>query len=304
MKKFKINLSRKIIAVSAFVVLAAVLCILVFRFTSGSISFADDNENTSFSALWESRQYTRLIEAGNNELKKNPMNKHALVFTGFANFYHGISILIPEERTEYMEEAVKLLRKALLTDGEVNSSVKYILGKAYYHKGRHYSNLSVKYLTEALDENYPARDIHEYLGLAYSAMGNRAGTIENFEKAAELNPGSPLLLLSLANAYIENSENEKAALVLGNMGGTGDNEVINEKRYLLEGRVCISMGNLKEAEASLKKALEINPDMVDAYFYLGLVYEAEGDKWKARKQWEKGYRTDPDYAPIKDKLFR
>lgn len=304
MKKIKINLSRKIIAVSALVIFTAVLCIFVFRLTSGSISFADDSENTSFSVLWESKQYTRLIDAGNNELKKNPMNKHALVFTGFANFYHGISILIPEERAEYMEEAVKLLRKALLTDGEVNSSVKYILGKAYYHKGRHYSNLSVKYLTEALDENYPARDIHEYLGLAYSDMGDNAGTIENFEKAAELNPGSPLLLLSLANAYIENSETEKAAQVLSSMGSTGDNEVINEKRYLLEGRVSMSLGNLTDAEESLKKALEINPDMVDAHYYLGLVYEAEGAKWKARKQWEKGYRADPDYAPVKNKLFR
>lgn len=304
MKNFKFKISVKVI-IAAVVLLAAVSGgIFAVRHAKGTNPFSDDNSNVSFSELWEARQYKELIEYGNNELRRNPMNKNALIFTGFANFYQGISILIPEERAAYMEESIKLLRKALLSEGEVNASVKYILGKAYYHKGIHYSNLSVKYLSEALNEKQDARDIYEYLGLSYARMGDREKSIENFEKAVALNPSSPLLILSLANAYLENRETEAAARVLNSMGDIEDNEDITEKKYLLAGRVNHELGNSEQAEACLKKAIEINSSLVDAHYYLGLVYEARGEKRKAERQWRTGYRINPDYLPIKNRLYR
>ena len=119
------------------IVLAVIIGLLVFFWglqnRTVHLPFAD--EGVSYSDMWEKKQYAEIISYGSAALEKNPMDRNTLIFTGYANFYQGISILDMEERTACMEKAVVLLRKALLTDGKENTDVMYVLGKAYYHLG-------------------------------------------------------------------------------------------------------------------------------------------------------------------------
>ena len=286
-----------------FIVLAVVIGLLIFfiglQNRTVHLPFAD--EGVSYSEMWEKKQYAQIIEYGNTVLEKNPMDRNTLIFTGYAYFYQGISILDMEERGACMEKAVVLLRKALLTEGRENTDVMYVLGKAYYHQGFYYCDLAVKYLNESLRRGCTSKDIYEYLGLAYSKLDMSDHAIENFEKSMEVNP-SDVLILTLAQEYIKAGNFDKAGYYLDKAGS--DNAVLKEKKLLLQGQRRLGLKEYDKAIEYFDKVLELNPGSADAYYYIGEVYEAKGELQKAKAQWRKAYNLNPDHHKSKLKLFK
>ncbi len=49
----------------------------------------------------------------------------------------------------------------------------------------------------------------------------------------------------------------------------------------------------EKAEQEFKRALEINPDYSDAYYYLGVLYKIQGDTEKATESYEKALEIEP-----------
>ena len=286
-----------------FIALAVVIGLLIFfiglQNRTVHLPFAD--EGVSYSEMWEKKQYAQIIEYGNTVLEKNPMDRNTLIFTGYAYFYQGISILDMEERGACMEKAVVLLRKALLTEGRENTDVMYVLGKAYYHQGFYYCDLAVKYLNEALKRGCTSKDIYEYLGLAYSKLDMSDHAIENFEKSIEVN-SSDVLILTLAQEYIKAGNFDKAGYYLDKAGS--DNAVLKEKKLLLQGQRRLGLKEYDKAIEFFDKVLELNPGSADAYYYIGEVYEAKGELQKAKTQWRKAYNLNPDHHKSKLKLFK
>lgn len=262
------------------------------------LPFAD--EGVSYSEMWEKKQYAEIISYGGTVLEKNPMDRNTLIFTGYANFYQGISILDMEERNACMEKAVVLLRQALLTGGKENTDVMYVLGKAYYHLGYFYCDLAIKYLNEALNRHCESKDIYEYLGLAYSKLDMWSHAIENFEKSMEVNP-SDVLTLTLAQEYIKAGNMDKAGYYLDKAGA--DNAVLGEKKLILQGQRHLALREFDKAVEYFSKVLDLNPGSADAYYYIGEVYEAKGDMQKAKAHWRKAYNLNPDHHKSKLKLF-
>lgn len=262
------------------------------------LPFAD--EGVSYSEMWEKKQYAEIISYGGTVLEKNPMDRNTLIFTGYANFYQGISILDMEERNACMEKAVVLLRQALLTGGKENTDVMYVLGKAYYHLGYFYCDLAIKYLNEALNRHCESKDIYEYLGLAYSKLDMWSHAIENFEKSMEVNP-SDVLTLTLAQEYIKAGNMDKAGYYLDKAGA--DNAVLGEKKLILQGQRHLGLREFDKAVEYFSKVLDLNPGSADAYYYIGEVYEAKGDMQKAKAHWRKAYNLNPDHHKSKLKLF-
>ena len=58
----------------------------------------------------------------------------------------------------------------------------------------------------------------------------------------------------------------------------------------------------KLAIAIYEKLLENNPNYVDAFFWLGYLYEETGRRADAVKTWKEGLKVNPDYAPILNSL--
>lgn len=58
----------------------------------------------------------------------------------------------------------------------------------------------------------------------------------------------------------------------------------------------------KEAIEIYEKILEVSPDYVDAFFWLGYLYEETGQREEAIKVWKKGLEIEPSYAPILNSL--
>ena len=263
------------------------------------LPFSD--EGVSYTEMWDKKQYSKIIEYGDTVLEKNPMDRNTLIFTGYAYFYQGISILDMDERNSCMEKAVVLLRQALLTEGKENADVMYVLGKAYYHLGFYYCDLAIKYLTEALNSGCDSKDIYEYLGLAYSKLDMSDHAVENFEKSMEINP-SDVLTLTLAQEYIKADNLDKAGFYLDK--AKDDNAVLKEKRLLLQGQRYLGLKEFDKAMDCLSKVLDLNPGSADAYYYTGEVYEAKGEMQKAKAQWRKAYNLNPDHHKSKLKLFK
>ena len=290
---------KKKIFIAAAVVIGLLFFFLGLQNRTVHLPFSD--EGVSYSDMWEKKQYAQIIEYGSTVLEKNPMERNTLIFTGYSYFYQGISILDMEERNSCMEKAVVLLRRALLTEGKENADVMYVLGKAYYHLGYYYCDLAVKYLTAALDSGCDSKDIYEYLGLAYSKLDMTDHAVENFEKSLDVNP-SDILILTLAQEYIKAGNFEKAGYYL-EKAGSGDNAVLKEKSYILRGQRHLGLKEFDKALENFSKVLELNPGSADAYYYIGEVYEAQGELQKARAQWRKAYNLNPDHHKSKLKLF-
>ena len=290
---------KKKIFIAAAIVIGLLFFFIGLQNRTVHLPFSD--EGVSYSEMWEKKQYSQIIEYGSAVLEKNPMDRNTLIFTGYAYFYQGISILDMEERNSCMEKAVVLLRRALLTDGKENADVMYVLGKAYYHLGYYYCDLAVKYLDAALQKGCDSKDIYEYLGLAYSKLDMSDHAVENFEKSLEVNP-SDLLVLTLAQEYIKAGNMEKAGYYI-DKAGSADNAVLKEKRLILQGQCYLGLKEYDKALESFSKVLDLNPGSADAYYYTGEVYEAKGDLQKAKAQWRKAYNLNPDHHKSKLKLF-
>lgn len=85
--------------------------------------------------------------------------------------------------------------------------MEYILGKAYYHKGRHYLDLSIKYLKRSLDHGYEAEDSYKYLGLAYSELGMYKEGVVYFLKSLDKKPDD-MLYLALGQTYYKMEDDQ------------------------------------------------------------------------------------------------
>ncbi len=58
----------------------------------------------------------------------------------------------------------------------------------------------------------------------------------------------------------------------------------------------------KEAIAIYERILEVNPNYVEALFWLGYLYEESGAHTKAIDTWKRGLKIDSDFAPILNSL--
>ena len=294
----------KIFVFFSIIIAAVSLSFLFYKNISYLEKFlSKPTKNQIILDMWESQRYNDLISFSDSVLAQDPSDFEALVFKGFSSFYEGAARVNQEEKTAYIDDAVFSLRKAVLFDDKkMNPQVNYILGKAYYHKGKFYSDLSIKYLEKSLESNISNIDIYEYLGLAYADIGDNQKSAFYFEKAAELNP-SDLLFLILAQKYLELENYLKAEEYLIRSNNKTTDAKIQEKNLFLLAQIYENRNDYLKAEECYLKIIENNARSADAYYHLGLLYETMGDSVKARSELRKALRVDPEHYGTRLKLF-
>jgi tetratricopeptide (TPR) repeat protein len=236
-------------------------------------------------------------------LAENQSDFDLLMFRGFASFYEGILRVNYEERLPFIDDSIFHLRKAILFDEKkMRPQIYYVLGRAYYHKGRYYCDQSIKYLEKAVAENYIGKDTWEYLALNYVELGNKKKSVECFEKAAEINP-SDILFSMLAQIYMDLQSFNLAEEYLLKSNNKTDNPVIKEKNFFLLGQFYENKKDFTKAMECYQNIISNNSRSADAYYRLGLLYELAGDKIKARAEWRKALRVNPQHYSTKLKLY-
>lgn len=311
LRRYKRKKTGRIILVILVVLCAAGLVIFFLTRkkarTEGAVAEKSPSKVVSLDMglerLWEARNYEEVMSLSESQLKENPLDYKALVYGGFAAFYVGNSQMTLEEQIPYLDRAIIDLRKARLNEhNALDAKIVYVLGKTYYHKGKYFMDLAIRYLEESVQKGYLGEDTYKYLGLAYSEMGKYKESVDYFLKAAEGNP-QDILLLTIAQGYYKLKEyHSSEEYLLRTLNSTEDVNIIQKARFLL-GKIYQERSDYIKAEEQYRQILAVNARSADAHYYLGEIFEVMNDKVKARAEWRKTLEIDPSHYGARLKLY-
>lgn len=269
-------------------------------FTNGSQTGAGEEE---ISLLWEQRRYEAINERCEEILVEDPLNQEALIFNGFSYFYRGISKFTLEDKIPLFNDAIRNLRIAdLEKEYPLKGAVHYILAKTYYHKGRYFADLAIRYMESSLSLGYKGEDSYEYIGLAYSELGEYQESVTYFEEALEQHPSDTLYLV-LGQTYFTMEEFDQAEdILLRCLNATADITIQQKARFML-GKIYFDREEYLKAEDQYQKILEINRNSADAHYYMGSIYAQLNDTIKARAEWRRALEIDPSHHGSLQKLY-
>ena len=253
--------------------------------------------------LWAEQRYEEINLQSDNLLRENPLDAKALIYNGFAYFYRGVNQFSLEDKIAFFDKSIANLRKAKILDlGDLEGRVYYVLGKAYYYKGKFYADLTIKYLILAGEAGYTGEDSYEYLGLAYSELGRYEESADNFLKAVAQEP-TDMRYMALAQAYFNQGLiGRSEEYLLRTLNKTGDPKVEARTRFLL-GKIYLESDQLTKAEDQYRSILEDNPSSADAYYFLGEIFYKYNKMAEARFNWRKAYNIDPSHYGARLRLF-
>jgi tetratricopeptide (TPR) repeat protein len=266
--------------------------------------FRPQAHSAPLAELWKNRLYDDIIKRADQRLKADPLEGEALVYRGFSYFYKAVSEGSQEDRLPYLEESITSLRRAKLAKSNPwPAETDYVLGKAYYHKGKYYYDLTLRYLERALAAGFQSADIYDYLGLAATQLERVEEGLAYFQKALAINP-TDLLLLMMGQSYRELGRlDESEEYLLRALNKTEDPAIEKKCRFLL-GQLYFERRDYFKAEKEYQNILARDPDSADAHFYLGEIYAALNDKVKARAEWRKTLILDPSHYGAKLRYYK
>ena len=266
----------------------------------GLLRSRDGSERKQIRHLFESGAFEEAYSQSKELLNEKPLDSFFLTMHGFSAYQLAIAQINTSDTLFYVDECIWSLRKTLLSGDSSDGRVFYVLGKAYFNKGREYADLAVKYLEKA-QETYHAGDIHEYLGLAYASIRDFRGSVTAFSEALTEEP-SDLLLLSIARSYIALEEDEPAKAYLHRCLDISVDSGTIAAAHTLLGNIYAKTGDFSGAEAEYLKAIEENGESAEVRYQLGELYALGGDTTRARAEWRRALRVDPTYGPARNRL--
>lgn len=255
----------------------------------------------------EVKDYNEVYNLSKAFLDDNPYNNTALTYHGYSCFFLAVAQNDNFQTQEYLDECINNLRLALY-DASKNAApqIEYMLGKAYFYKNSvstyFYSDLAVRYLTQAKQHGYEADDIAEYLGLSYAALDMTMESISSFTEALLVRE-SDSLLLSIAEQYYKASEYPSSIQYLYRIVNNTENEEMLIKSKILLGTIYIETENYEGAMKEFNDVVAINDNSADAHYGIGLLYEKQNNTVKARAEWRKALKIQPNHAGALKKLY-
>lgn len=292
---------------ATFVVVAALAVAFVLASRFVFARFRGDASVVNLYRAWESYDYQNVYDISTDILRKKPFNNAALMLHGYAAFFLSLSATDTTQSQDLLDESINALRLALLTAKDKTvSQLEYMLGKAYFYKDTfssyyYYADLAVRYLTRARRDGYQADDIPEFLGLSYASLDMTMESISAFTEALLVRE-SDLLLLSIAEQYYKAGQSVAAGQYLYRISQDCKDEKILLRGSLLHGQIALEDEKYAEAEKEFQAILEKNENSADAYYYLGVLYEKQGDSARARSQWRRALRVQPNHSGALKKM--
>lgn len=136
------------------------------------------------------------------------------------------------------------------------------------------SETAIKALNRAKDTDFRQNDIYQYLCYEYQQAKDTVNYEKTLEEGLTKFPGEEWYLLNLINTYIYSGRNEKALEYLNTAIANKPND---SQLYQVVGIVYeTGLKDYAKAEEAFKKALELNPESIEAMSALGRVYYNQG----------------------------
>jgi tetratricopeptide (TPR) repeat protein len=257
------------------------------------------------AALWQAKRYDEVIRLADQVLKTSPLDRDALSYRGFASFYKAVADESSEEKAANLDQAVVSLRRAQIMGSAWKEESDYVLGKAYFHKGLYYLDLSVAFMENSVVGGLVMQDSYEYLGLAYTQLGELEKGLQYFLRAMDgEGKGSDLLLLTIGQSYYQMKRTDEAVGYLTRaLDGTEDEAISRKARFLL-GEIYMERQDLDRAEEQYLAIVKADPRSAEAHFNLGEIYAKRGDQVKARGEWRTVLLIDPTHVGAKLRYYK
>lgn len=244
-------------------------------------------DEEELNRLWENKEYKKIAEVCDEVLEENYLDVNFLAVAGFANFYMGISQVSLEMKIPFINQSIFHLRKALIAaDDELRGKISYVLGKAYYYKGRHYSDLCIKYLDMSLEEGYSGTDIYEFKGLAYYDLKEYQFSLDEFMKLSEEKRSADVLFI-MASAYGQLDRHEDKEIYLKKVLSKADKLQLKiDTNYMLASSL-LKRGRYSESLEYSSKVIKLKPDYADGLILYGKIQTHLGNGNEAIKAFKK-----------------
>ncbi len=289
----------------SIVVAITALCVLAYRFINSKIH--NSNSIAALEDNWAKYDYQKVYEISTAILADKPLNTTARMFHGYSSFFLAVSQTDNSVTEAYLKDALKSLRIALQkSEPENKGQLEYMLGRCYFYKDissnyQYYADLAIKYLLLAQEDGYDSDDIAECLGLSYAALGETQKSIEAFGEALLVRE-SDTLLLSIAEQYYKIGNMANAKAYLFRVRDLTKNEDLILRTSFLLGEIFVEENELEDAEKEFRSILQKNENSADAHYGLGVLYEKQGDSAKARAQWRRVLRIQPNHEGALKKM--
>jgi Flp pilus assembly protein TadD len=117
----------------------------------------------------------------------------------------------------------------------------------------------------------------------------------NYQKVAELDPKNPQIPLNIGRVYKSTAEKIKVQISLLERDEKKDKEAINKLQKLYE-------ENLETAIEEFKKSVELKYNFTPAYYLMAQVYETQGKKDEALRNYQIVLQLEPQNEEIRKKI--
>ena len=290
-----------------FFVICVIIAGVVFLYSSINKKLHASNSVIALYDYWAKRDYRSVYDMSNIILSESPLQNTARTFHGYSGFYLAQAETDNTLAMTYLDDAIISLRIAM-KDAKEDSlpQINYMLGKAYFYKNKianyhFYSDLVIRYLNKSVEAGYSGSDVFEYLGLSYASLNQTQKSIEAFSSALSERE-SDMLLLSIAEQYCKNNQGKVAKQYLAKVLSSSENENFIIRSHILMGQILTDEADFVNAEKEFQTILQKDENYADAYYALGLLYEKQNDIAKARSEWRKCLKIQPNHAGALNKI--
>lgn len=252
--------------------------------------------------LWREGRYDQVVTVTTEQLSAFPLDPTALSLRGFARFYLSLDAVDTDRRRELLVGSIRDLRRALLVpEPELLGEIRYILGKAYFHRGEFFYDAAVVQLEAARAAGIERLDLLEYLALASRDLLRFERAEEYFRAAIELGDEA-IHRITLATMLIEQGRFLDADDLLLEAVEDTDDATLLQDALLTLGRSYRAQERYEDAIGVYRDILEINPSSAEAHYGTGEVYLALGEQDQARFEWREAIRLDPNHIESLQRL--
>lgn len=178
-----------------------------------------------------------------------------------------------------------------------------LLGREHYQK-REFDKAEYL-LRQVVAKTERFADVYDMLGVIAHGRGDFALAERHFEKAVSLNPNYTEAQLNLMVTYNDLGKYDAARKIYSTIRNRGASGPVPADPFA-KGKIANmhaetsqayqDIGMIREAIVELEKAVELCPDFADLRTRLGVLLRDEGDRTRARQQFEAAKLANPNYV--------
>lgn len=141
------------------------------------------------------------------------------------------------------------------------------------------------------------------LGQSYIKLNRFSEALSSFDQASSINPGSPLLLVSQAEAYINTKDYENALSCLKRTSSEPeksistlpiDYSVLKYARFVYSSKALLGLNQMEDAYREIQRAIDFLPEKPEGYKYLAEWHRKSGNQKSAIQNYLQAKERDKE----------